>query len=130
MTGIGELGNIKPFKLKITTDDNYYEVDTLVFLILNGPDVSGFSNVIREAKMRDGYMDILVFKKQNIFNIADSLAKIMSSGELNEDNVLKIKTKYCKIECDSKVVTTIDGEKGISLPLEVKMIDRALSVYY
>jgi len=129
INGIGELTNIKPFELKITTPENEYCEKALIFVVLNGSDMSGFSNVIKEAQMQDGYMDILVFKNKNPIEITDSLLKFVSGGNFKDENVIRIKTKECTISCDSDIMTTVDGEKGPDLPLKLEMKRQAVKIY-
>ncbi len=129
INGIGELTNIKPFELKITTPEQEYCEQALIFVVLNGSDMSGFSNVIKEAQMQDGIMDILVFKNKNPLEITDSLLKFVSGGEFKEENVVRIKTTECTISCDADIITTVDGEKGPSLPIKLEMKKQAVKIY-
>ena len=84
VTGLGELANVKPFELKIETDNETYVEQALVFAVLNGTDMSGFSNVIKEALMQDGEMDILIFKNSNPLEITDTLIKFVTGGDFRE----------------------------------------------
>ncbi len=129
INGIGELTNIKPFELKITTPEKEYCEQALIFVVLNGSDMSGFSNVIKEAQMQDGFMDILVFKNKNPLEITDSLLKFVSGGEFKEENVVRIKTTECTISCDTDILTTVDGEKGPNLPIKLQMKKQAVKIY-
>ena len=92
VTGIGELANMKPFDIKIETKEGIYEEQALVFLVLNGTDISGFSNVIKDAKMQDGMMDILIFKDAKPLEITDTLLRFVSGAEFKQSSVLRIRT--------------------------------------
>lgn len=129
INGIGELANIKPFELTVTTPEQVYNEKALIFVVLNGSDMSGFSNVIKEAQMQDGYMDILIFKDTNPIEITDSLIKLVSGGEFKDANVVRIKTKECTISCSADIKTTVDGEKGPDLPLKLEMKKQAVKVF-
>ena len=130
VTGLGELANIKPFELKIETEEKTYVEQALVFLVLNGTDISGFSNVIKEAQMQDGEMDILVFKDAKPLEITDTLLKFVTGGNFREENVVRIRTPKCRISCTAYISTTVDGEKGPDFPLELEMRQKALKIYY
>lgn len=129
INGIGELANIKPFELTVTTPEQVYNEKALIFVVLNGSDMSGFSNVIKEAQMQDGYMDILIFKDTNPIEITDSLIKLVSGGEFKDANVVRIKTRECTISCSADIKTTVDGEKGPDLPLKLEMKKQAVKVF-
>lgn len=129
VTGIGELANMKPFDIKIETEDEVYNEQALVFLVLNGTDISGFSNVIREAQMQDGIMNILIFKDANPIEITDTLFRFISGSDFKEQSVVRIKSHKCKITCPSSITTTLDGEKGPSFPIEIEMKQQAIQIY-
>ena len=130
VTGLGELANVKPFELKIETEDKTYVEQALVFVVLNGTDMSGFSNVIKDALMQDGEMDILIFKNTNPLEITDTLFKFVTGGDFRDKNVVRIRTAHCKISCQADISTTVDGERGPGFPLELNMKQKALSIYY
>ena len=129
INGLGELTSIKPFDLTVTTKEQVYNEKALIFLVLNGSDMSGFTNVIKDAQMEDGMMDILIFKNTNPLEITDSLLKFVSGGEFKEENVVKIRTKECVIDCSDNISTTVDGEQGPSFPLKLKMEKQAVKIY-
>ncbi len=129
MTGIGELANIKPFNITVETDDETYHEQALIFLVQNGTDISGFSNVIKEAKMQDGEMDILIFKDAKPLEITDTLLRFVSGSEFKDKNVVRIRTSKCKITCDDAITTTVDGEKGPDFPITLEMKKQALKIY-
>ena len=129
VNGLGELANIKPFTLTVETEDKTYTEEAIVFVVLNGTDMSGFSNVIREAQMQDGYMDILIFKNSNPIEITDTLLRFVSGTEFKDNSVVRIKTKKCKIDCTADISVTVDGERGPQFPLALEMQKQALKVY-
>ncbi len=130
VTGLGELANIKPFELKIETPDKTYVEQAIVFLVLNGTDISGFSNIVKDAQMQDGEMDILVFKNVNPLEITDTLFKFVTGGQFKEENVVRIRTPECRISCDADISTTVDGERGPEFPFELKMKKCAIKIFY
>lgn len=129
VTGLGELANMKPFDIQIETDEQTYNEQALVFLVLNGTDISGFSNVIREAQMQDGIMNILIFKDAKPIEITDTLLRFISGAEFKEESVVRIQTHKCKITCPNTLSTTVDGEKGPSFPIELEMKQQAIQIY-
>ena len=129
VTGIGELAGMKPFDITIETEEKTINEQALVFLVLNGTDISGFSNVIKEARMQDGEMDILIFKDANPLEITDTLFRFVSGSEFKESSVVRIRTPKCRIICDNRITTTIDGERGLPFPLTLEMKKQAIQIY-
>ena len=63
ITGIDELKNIKNFDLKMQIDDNEeISEKAILYIILNGKNVGGFDELLQNANVDDGIMDILIVK--------------------------------------------------------------------
>ncbi len=129
LKALNEVTNIKSFKLKIETEDGVREEDSLLFLILNGKHAAGFSNVIKEADISDGLMDIVLIKSCSHIDLATLFFKVLSNDSLNDKHVAKLTAKSCVITSDSDVGISVDGEKASGLPIRVKFINKALKVF-
>lgn len=129
LKALGEVPNIRPFKLKVTTDTQTIEQEFLLFLILNGKHAAGFSNIIQQADISDGLMDILLIKNCLHIDLAGLFFKVLGNEFLNDKNVMWLRTKQCLIEGTGDVALSIDGEKGDGLPISVKFINKALKVF-
>ena len=131
IAGMSELAKIKTVDLKIETDEGpTHAIDAYLFLALNGTDAAGMSGLIKEAQMDDGKLDILVFKKSDIIGVTDTLLKLVTTADFQEKCVERICTSGCRITCGEKLAITLDGEKGLPLPLEIKMLPQAINVLY
>lgn len=129
MKALGEVANIKPVKLKITTDNEILEQEILFFLILNGKHAAGFYNVIKEADLSDGFMDILLLINCAPIDLAGLFFKVMNNDFINDRNVMWLRTKNCTIEGNSDFPLSVDGEKWEKLPITVNFINKILKVY-
>lgn len=129
LKAMSEVVNIKNFNIKIITEDSVVEDKILLFLILNGKDAGGFSSILSEADLSDGYMDILLIKNCNHIDLGSLFFKVLSQDTLTDRNVTKLKAKNCTIECTEQIETSIDGEKGPGLPISVSFLNKALKVF-
>lgn len=129
LKALSEVVNLKNFKVKITTETDVVETKALMFLVLNGKDVGGFSDVIREADVSDGYMDILIIKNCSHIDLGNMFFKVLSRDSLNDRRVAKLRAKKCLIECSSDIAVSMDGEKGPELPASIRFINKALKVF-
>ncbi len=132
LAGMSELAKIKTVNLVIDTEEGeHYEIDAYLFLALNGTDAAGMTGLIKEAKMDDGKLDILVFKKSDLVGVTDTLLKLVTTADFQEKCVERICTSGCSITCENdEVATTLDGEKGPALPLKIRMLAQAITVLY
>ena len=131
IAGMNELAKIRSFPMVIDTEEGeHYELDAYLFLALNGRDAAGMSGVSKDAQMNDGKMDIMVFKKSNLIDVTDTLLKFVTTSDFQEKCVERIVTSGCRITCTEELMTTVDGEKGPALPLEMKMQHQKINVLY
>lgn len=129
MKALGEMANLKPVSLKITTDNEIIEQEFYFFLILNGRHAAGFKNVIQEADLSDGYMDILLLNSCPPMDLAGLFFKVLGNEFLNDRNVIWLRTKDCTIEGSKDFSVSVDGEKWNTLPITINFINKILMVF-
>ncbi|MDD4496187.1 MAG: YegS/Rv2252/BmrU family lipid kinase [Eubacteriales bacterium] len=129
LKGLSEFPNVKPFKIKMTTDDSVLEEEIMLFLILNGRHVAGLNNVISRAKMTDGLMDIILIKKCYPIELAGVAFNVLNDTLVKDKNVIQLTTRYCKIESDADIYVSVDGEKTAHLPISISFINKNLDVF-
>ena len=123
------MADIKPFTLKLQTDTELLEEEIFLFLITNGTQAGGFSNLITEANISDGMMDIILIKNCHPIDLANLAFSVLSSNSLKCKNIINLRTKNCTIEGSNNLLLTFDGEEGSSLPLSINFINKALKVF-
>jgi len=129
LKAVSEVTNINPFKLELATDSETVKQQVLLFLILNGKHGAGFSNLVKEANVTDGLMDIILVKNCSHIDLAAIFFKVLSNEAMNDRNVTILQSKNCLIKGNKEVLTTVDGEKGPGLPLEIRFLNRMLGVF-
>lgn len=129
LKALSELKSIKSFKVKIKTDKEEVEEDILLFLILNGKHAAGFYNLIEEADISDGMMDIVLIKNCNHIDLASLFFNVLSNDYLNNKNVMKLTAKTCTIKGNKNINLSVDGEKGGGLPANISFINKSLKVF-
>ena len=129
LKGLSEVANIKSFDLKVTADDKVIEGKFLLFLIVNGRQAAGFPNLVNDADLTDGYMDIILVKKCSNINLASIFFKVLSKDSVNDKNVIILKAKNCDITSKSQIAITIDGEKSELFPSHIEFKNKLLKVF-
>ena len=124
-TALGELINIRPFRLRIETEDRIFDESVFLFILLNGTDVAGFSGVIGDADMQDGKMDLLILRDGNA--IATLQAGLqLTRAQKNAKSFELLRCRRCTVTADPAPVVSVDGEKGPALPYEIETLPGAL----
>lgn len=129
LKALGEIPNLKPVHLKLTTDNEIVEDDFLLFLILNGKHAAGFSNLVWEADLSDGFMDIILLKNCLHIELAGLLIKVLNNDFIHDRNVTWLRTNTCVIEGDHHFPLSVDGERWKNLPISIRFIRQILSVF-
>lgn len=129
LKALSDVANVRPVKFKLETEDEVIHEDILLFMVLNGNHAAGFTNIIEEADITDGIMDIILIKNCSHIELASMFLKVLSADSLSDHNVVKVRTRECTFECDSEIKISIDGENGGELPRKIKFLKQALTVF-
>ena len=133
ITGIDELKNIKKFDLKMRIDDNEeISEKAILYIILNGKNVGGFDELLQNANVDDGIMDILIVKNiENPLEISKILFDLFNGQIVNNENVRTLQAKKCVIEeVSEEIGVSIDGEEGKNEKVEIEFIREKLKIFY
>ena len=133
ITGIDELKNIKNFDLKMQIDDNEeISEKAILYIILNGKNVGGFDELLQNANVDDGIMDILIVKNiENPLEISKILFDLFNGQIVNNENVRTLQAKKCVIEeVSEEIGVSIDGEEGKNEKVEIEFIRDKLKIFY
>lgn len=132
ITGIDELKNIKKFDLKMLIDDNEeISEKAILYIILNGKNVGGFDELLQNANVDDGIMDILIVKNiENPLEISKILFDLFNGQLVNNENVRTLQAKKCVIEeVSEEIGVSIDGEEGKNEKVEIEFIRDKLKIF-
>ncbi len=124
-TAVGELTDMRPFHLRIETEDGVLDESALLFLMLNGTDVAGFSDIIGHSDMQDGYLDILVVRAGKLWDSLRAGLQILNVLK-SAKTICQIRCRRCMVSAEPAPIVSIDGERGEPLPYTVELVPMAL----
>lgn len=130
LRGIGELPRMRSFSVRITADGKQYDEDIFLFVIANSPVVAGMKQIGRGIAIDDGMLDLLAVKKTGLPQFMSVAADLFSGKPVTErENILHIRAQVFEIQAEEQLSSDMDGECGPLLPLHVRTVPLALSVY-
>jgi len=130
LKGIGEIPRLRSFSVRITADDVKYNADIFLFVIANSPVVAGMKQIGRNIAIDDGMLNLLAVKKTGLPQFISVAADLFAGKPVTErENILHIQAKSFEIHAEEELSSDIDGECGPLLPLRVRTLPLALSVY-
>ena len=130
LKGIGEIPRLRSFSVRVTADDVQYDADIFLFVIANSPVVAGMKQIGRNIVIDDGMLNLLAVKKTGLPQFMSVAADLFAGKPVAErENILHIQAKSFEIHAEEELYSDIDGECGPLLPLRVRTLPLALSVY-
>lgn len=118
LKGIEMLPSLKPTKVQIEYDGKWFEDEIMLFLVSNTNSVGGFEKIAPEAKMDDGYFDLIILKKTNLAEFVRIATLATRGAHLEDKNIFYTKANRIKVYTEEKMQLNIDGEYGGLLPGE------------
>ncbi len=88
---------MRKFKIKVSSEEMYYDGDMYLMLIFNGK-TAGNINLAYKAEIDDGYLDVIIFKGMPIPKSIPVLISVLRGDYLDQYNgneILYFKTKRC-----------------------------------
>ncbi len=112
ITGIKELGKIKPYKLKITFNDEVIEDEFLYGGITNSLRIGGFKWFKpKDISLNDGKFEVILIKKpKNFFGYFGILKSIILKDYSKDPNIIFSQDSNLKIDSEEQIEWTLDGE--------------------
>ncbi|MBE7069219.1 MAG: diacylglycerol kinase family lipid kinase [Ruminococcaceae bacterium] len=115
----------------IHNGDETIETDAVMFFVSNTSSVGGFRNLMSQADVTDGMLDVMLLKKIERNEIMPLFGKIIVGDHINSDKVIYFQATDFSIEAPeatNKITLDLDGEKGPSLPIRISCVPRAINL--
>ena len=129
--GFKEIPNtlLEPMELTYEIDGKREEEKAYLLLIANTTTVGGFENIAPKAKIDDGLLDVILFKKVDyVTDLAQILLKIRLGQIENQEQIIYIQTNHIKVESKEKTPVDIDGEFNGYLPKNFTIKKKAINI--
>lgn len=130
ISGIKELTDIKPFKLKISYDGEAIEDDFIFGMVTNSLQVGGFKRSKNpEFSLNDGMFEVILVKNpKNALGYQQILSDILTQN-FNTKHFTTFKTSRITFESEDSIPWTLDGEYGGETNFaEINIVEKAFSV--
>ena len=115
----------------IHNGDETIETDAVMFFVSNTSSVGGFRNLMSQADVTDGLLDVMILKKIEKTEIMPLFGKILVGDHINSEKVIYFQATDFSIEApdaENKITLDLDGEKGPSLPIRISCVPRAINL--
>lgn len=114
--------------LKVEADDISFEEEASLFLVTNSSHVGGFKQITKHANVQDGLLDLFIIKKGTVASLLHLLTDYNFQTHLENPQVHYLQAHSLKIDCSQHIIYDIDGEKGEGFPIEIKCLEKAVTM--
>jgi YegS/Rv2252/BmrU family lipid kinase len=123
----GQVIGQKPPKLVIKAE-GMKEIEGTFVLVGNGRYYGGPFQFFPQANMRDGKLDVCVFKKGGYMNLLRYAHGVFTGSHTKLADVRYFKTSRMTVTCDETVPMEVDGELHCETPVKFKISRHSLRV--
>lgn len=113
LEGIQELSQIRPFHVKLETDEEIIEDDFLFGAISNSISVGGILTLDpAQVDMRDGKFEILLVRAPRKMSEIPECLQALTTQKYNCQMITFRSASKIQISCDPEMIWTLDGERA------------------
>ncbi|GGJ93734.1 diacylglycerol kinase [Lentibacillus kapialis] len=127
--GIEMLPSVKPTRARIEYDGNVFDDDIMLFLVTNTNSVGGYEKLAPDARLDDGYFDLLILRKMNLAEFVRIASLAVRGAHLEDKRIFYTQAKRISVETDEKMQLNIDGEYGGLLPGEFTNLQQHIEFF-
>lgn len=131
LEGVKRIFDIKSCHMKVETDEEVYEEDFIFGMVTNSRSVGGFKHLTgKNVDMNDGLFEVTLIKKpKNPLEMQEIITAILTQED-NTDMIYSFKASSLKIDSETPIPWTLDGEYGGKpTHVEIQNCHQALNIY-
>ena len=129
LKGISEVPGLKSVPMKFITDDEVFDEKIYFMVVMNGKSAGGFKKLALDSSINDGLLDVMIFKKMNVVELATTTLKVLRGKHIGDKNVDFFQTRKLRLETTVNVSTDIDGEIGEEFPMNFSVLKSRLKIF-
>ncbi|MDD2370993.1 MAG: YegS/Rv2252/BmrU family lipid kinase [Firmicutes bacterium] len=121
--------SIKPFELSIVIDGTLHKFSAIMFAIGTGSQIAGFNNILNEAELTDGKLDLFIIDDCSYYELPNIVFNIFRGQFANQKHVRFFQGESFYIDGPLNLPIVFDGEKGERLPLSVEVSKKRITLF-
>jgi diacylglycerol kinase (ATP) len=122
-----ELAALKPRRYTLTIDGKRQEVEALLVAVANGPSFGGGMQVVPDASITDGKLDVFVLHRLSRLTFLRIFPRVFSGTHVTHPAVDIVRCDSVTLEVEG-IVGYLDGERHALLPVDITVKPGALEV--
>jgi diacylglycerol kinase (ATP) len=105
-----------------------FEAKCLLAAVLNAPTYGAGIKLAPEARIDDGWLDVVIVGDLSMFKIAGLLPRLLRNGELRTSHIKRFQVRSVRLTTDRPCMFHGDGEILGAAPVEIEAVPKAVRV--
>ncbi|WP_110114829.1 diacylglycerol kinase family protein [Bacillus sp. CGMCC 1.16541] len=127
--GLKTLVNKETFHLQMKHDNGEWEGQAILVLASLTNTAGGFEKFAPDAEVNDGLMRSMIIKDVRLTKLPVLAMSLLKGEHIHDPAVEYVHTRKLSLVADYDLTSNIDGERGPSLPVELTVLPKHLSVF-
>lgn len=119
----------KPFDLQISIDGKLHKFRALMFAFATGKQIAGFSNILNEASLKDGVLDLVIIEECSYLELPTILFNILKGQFVSQKYVQYFQGRHFHIDGPAELPVVFDGEEGDRLPFTIEIYEKSIELF-
>jgi diacylglycerol kinase family enzyme len=128
LQALSELPKIRPIPIKVTLPDEVIETDMNAILILNGRGAGGFKSVVPHSVINDGLLEVMLVHNVPFVDWGPLAISLLMGQHDSNKYISFYSTPSVRIESDEDILTDLDGESGVPLPVDISVLPNRIEI--
>ena len=118
----------RPFALELEVDGARTKALALLIAVANTPSYGSGVIVAPEAKLDDGWMDLMLVAPLNWMQVLDGLMLALRTGDIRWPEITRMRARRVRLAADQPAMFHGDGEVLAEAPVEIELLPRAVRI--
>ncbi|WP_347551056.1 diacylglycerol kinase family protein [Pseudalkalibacillus hwajinpoensis] len=127
--GARALKDKAPFDLTVTYDGKVWDGEAYLMLVALTNSVGGIEKFAEQAEVNDGYFHVFILKELSLPQVFKIIPDLFSGKLQGNAQVEYFPVANLKVESEQKLVVNIDGDEGVPIPFEAKVLHNELNIF-
>lgn len=127
-SAIRALLRFEPIRLELSSDGGNFSGEAMFAVVANSRSYGGGLRIAPEARLDDGWLDVLIVERMSKFELLDTLPRLLRGTHTRKPAIRSWRARTVELRAPVGADFFCDGEFLAWLPLGIEVAPRALGV--
>ena len=128
LAALGQLGDLRPYAVRLHVDDRTIETRALMVIVANGEYAGGRLRLAPGASTGDARLDLVVIHAVGPWRLATLVPRVLTGRHAGHPGVSMLRATSVRLESEPAMWTNLDGDTWQAGPASFQIVPGALQV--